>query len=374
VKIPENANRFGFRLLSQLIESEPQKRNFVVSPLSIQLALGMTYAGANGATAIAIAITLGWDGFSREHLLEVESGLQSSLRNPGKDVVLRIANAIWVDDVQLQPKFCQDLKEAFDSEVFSRSFQNAEIVQDINSWVSTQTSGKISALVARPPSPPLLLVDAGYFKAPWRSAFEARATGKQAFYLDDNTPVEVPMMHKTSFFPYLKSGLFEAVRLPYAGDRFSLVLLLPATGSDAKGLLQRLGQQSWSELQRGFQATECNLTAPRFKIDYDTALEKSLQQLGMEEAFDSRVADFRRMLTGTTPLYIRSVVHKTFLRVDEAGSEAAAATAISMGSSARLNRAVVNLTFDRPFVLAIVDENTQAILFLGLLGDPEHAR
>jgi serpin B len=375
VEMPDDANRFGFRLLSQLIESEPQKRNFVVSPLSLQLALAMTYAGAEGPTATAIANALGWNGATRERLLAAQSGLQNSLSDPGKDVELRIANALWVDEsIRLQPEFRRDIKQLFNSEVFSRHFGSPEIVQDINGWVEKQTAGKISELLARPPSPPLLLVDAVYFKAPWWSPFAPHASNAQPFFVKDGPPVEVIMMHKVASFPYLKSDAFEALRLPYAGDRLGLVLFLPGNESSANDLIQRLSERSWSEFQKGFQSAECNLAVPRFKITYDAVLNEPLKRLGMKQPFNPQTADFRRMLADTRPVYIERVFHKTFLRVDEAGSEAAAATSVAIVASVRPALKLINITFDRPFVFAIVDNRTQAILFIGLLGDPNSAK
>jgi serine protease inhibitor len=373
---PGNISRFAFQLLSQLIESEPRTQNFVISPVSVELALAMTYAGADGATATAIAATAGWNGIARERILERESALRNALQQAGQDVALRIANAIWVDDrIELKSQFCQDIKNVFSGEIFSRPFQDPGIVRDINGWVNQQTDGKISELVSKPPSPPLLLADAVYFKAPWRSRFEPRASTSQAFYLEDKTRVDTVMMHQEASFPYLKSDTFEAVRLPYAGDRFGLVLLLPASGLSTKSLVQWLSERPWPELQNGFQITECNVAVPRFKISYETALDQPLKDLGMGQAFDPQAADFRRMLASTTPpLYIGSVVHKTYLRVDEAGSEAAAATGMGLRFSARPMRQGIKIVFDRPFVLAITDTSTQAILFTGILGNPEDAK
>lgn len=376
-EMPRNPGRFGFQLLSRLLEGEPRKQNFVVSPVSVELALAMTYAGADGATATAIADTAGWYGVARERILEAESALRKALlEQAGQDVVLRIADAIWVNDgIELNPQFRQDVESVFASEIFSRPFQDPGIVREINGWVNQHTAGKIPDLVAKPPSPPLLLADAVYFKAPWRSRFEPRASTSQAFYLEDKARVDAVMMRQTAFFPYLKSDIFEGVRLPYAGDRFGLVLLLPAAGLSAGELVQRLSERSWPELQNGFQLTACNVTVPRFKITYEAALDQPLKDLGMGQAFDSRTADFRRMLAGTTPpLYIGSVVHKTYLRVDEAGSEAAAATAVGIRASALPMRTGIEVVFNRPFVLAITDQSTQAVLFIGVLRNPDDAR
>jgi serine protease inhibitor len=375
-EVPGNTGRFGFQLLSRLIQGEPRKKNFVISPVSIELALTMTYAGADGATATAIADTAGWNGIARERILEAESALRNALEQAGQDVVLRIANAIWVDNrVELRSQFCQEIKNVFNSEIFSRPFQDPGIVRDINAWVNQQTAGKISELIAKPPPPPLLLADAVYFKAPWRSRFEPHASTSQAFYLEDKTRVDAVMMHQAASFPYLKSDAFEAVRLPYAGDRFGLVLLLPASGLSTMNVVQQLSERSWPELQNRFQITACDIAVPRFKITYETALDQPLKDLGMGQAFDARTADFRRMLAGTAlPLYIGSVVHKTYLRVDEAGSEAAAATAVGMRTSALPMRTGIKIVFDRPFVLAITDQSTQAILFTGILGNPEDAK
>ncbi|MBW0001604.1 MAG: serpin family protein [Verrucomicrobia bacterium] len=370
-----NTSRFGFQLLARLVRNEPRKQNFVISPVSIDLALKMTYAGAEGTTATAIADTTGWSGIARERILEAGAALRNALKDAGTDVELRIANAIWVDaQVELKDQFSREIKNIFSGEIFSRRFQDPDIVRDINTWVSRQTAGKISELASKPPPPPLLLVDAVYFKAPWRSRFEPRASAGQAFYLEDKTRVDAVMMHQTASFPYLKSDAFEAVRLPYIGDRFGLVLLLPAVGLSTRDLVAQLSERSWSELQSRFQLTRCDVAVPKFKITYETALDQPLKDLGMDQAFDRRTADFRRMLAGTTfPLYIGSVLHKTYLRVDEAGSEAAAATAVGMRASALPLPTGIKVVFDRPFVLAITDQRTQTILFTGILGNPENA-
>lgn len=372
----KNTSRFGFQLLARLIRNEPRKQNFVISPVSVDLALKMTYAGAEGATATAIADTTGWNGIDRERILEAGAALRDALQDAGPDVELRIANAIWVDDqVELSNRFSQEIKNIFNGEIFSRRFQDPGIVQDINTWVSRQTAGKISELAAKPPPPPLLLADAVYFKAPWRSRFEPSASAGHAFYLEDKTQVDAVMMHQTASFPYLKSDTFEAVRLPYRGDRFGLVLLLPAGGLSTRDLVEQLAERSWPELQGRFQLTRCDVAVPRFKITYETALDQPLKDLGMNRAFDPRTADFRRMLTGTTlPLYIGSVLHKSYLRVDEAGSEAAAATAVGVRASALPLPTGIKIVFDRPFVLAITDQQTRTILFTGILGNPENAK
>lgn len=375
-EMPADSSRFGFRLLARLIEAEPHQRNLLISPVSVQLALAMTYAGADGATATAIADTMGWNALPRERILEVASAVQKALQEAGQNVLLRIANAIWVDEgVELRPQFRQEIKTIFTSEIFSRPFLDSGTVREINEWVNQQTGGRIPQLVSEPPPPPLLLADAVYFKAPWRDRFEPASSMNQAFYLEDKTRIDAVMMHQAAAFPYLKSDAFEAVRLPYAGDRFGLVLLLPSPDLSAGDLVRRLGERSWPELQNALQPAECDVAVPKFKITYDAALDQPLKDLGMSRAFDSRTADFRRMLAETaSSLYIRSVVHKTYLRIDETGSEAAAATSIGIRSTALRMRRGIKVVFDRPFVLVITDESTQAILFIGILRNPADAK
>jgi len=372
----DGANRFGLQLLSQLVLEQPRERNFVVPPVSIQLALSMAYAGAEGATADAMANTLVWGGTSREQLLGLQSALQASLKSPGSDIVLRIANAVWVDEpAKLQPAYSHAVEQQFGSEIFSRPFHGSGITGEINRWVDQQTLGKITQILTEPPRPPLCLVDAVYFKAPWKSPFEPRANTRQPFHLADGRQVDVAMMHNKALLAHLKTDAFEAVRLRYAGDRFGLVLLLPQSGSTVGTLVERLADKPWSEVEGGFQEARCNLTVPKFKVDYGAELQTPLRQMGMAIAFDPAAADFRRMLEDKSPLYIENVIHKTFLRVDEAGSEAAAATAVLMTRAAMIpEQNVVDLTFDRPFVFAIVDQSSHTILFVGILGDPEGAK
>ena len=139
----DGPNKLGFQLLLRLIQEESQTPNFVISPLSIELALGMVYAGATGSTASAIAETLGWSGTSREQIIRIEAELQDSLKATGQDVVLHIANAIWIDEgTKLQPEFSQVIEHGFGGEIFSRSFSKAGISDEINRWVAQRTEGK----------------------------------------------------------------------------------------------------------------------------------------------------------------------------------------------------------------------------------------
>jgi serine protease inhibitor len=139
----DGANRFGLQPLSQLVQEQPRERNFVVSPVSVQLVLSMAYAGTEEATAEAMVSTLGWGGTSRQQLLELQSALQTSLKSPGSDIVLRIANAVWVDEAaKLQPAYSHAVEQQFGSEVFSRPFHGSGITGEISHWVDQQTLGR----------------------------------------------------------------------------------------------------------------------------------------------------------------------------------------------------------------------------------------
>jgi serpin B len=185
-----------------------------------------------------------------------------------------------------------------------------------------------------------------YFKAPWKSAFEPHANTHRPFYLQEGRQVDVLMMHNEAFLAHVKTDAFEAVRLPYVGNRFGLILFLPRGGSTVEALVKRLADKPWSEVDEGFQEARCNLTIPKFRVDYEAELKTPLKQMGMAAAFDPATADFRRMLEDESRLYIENVIHKTFLRVDEAGSEAAAVTGVrdgACGPDARAERGKPNL-------------------------------
>jgi len=365
---PDRLNTFGFSLVQRLETSG--QRNLLISPASIEIALGMAYAGATGETAEAMSRVLGIDRSSREAALKEFAGLRATLESPGQGVTLKVANAAWIDDsVRLNHTFSADLAETFKTKLAVVRFDDPTTISRINDWVSDATEGKISRLLENPPSPPMFLANAVYFHAPWNSPFPKGRTQEQPFYPADGSKLTVEMMQQKGSFAYAKGPGYAVVALPYVDNRFAMYCFLPDQGLDA--VIELLKKSSWSDFARTLRPTEGSVALPRFKFEYGATLNQSLSELGMGIAFDSRRAEFNRMIDGPSRLYIGGVLHKTFVEVDEEGTTAAAVTSIQMKSLAMMRpREEFNLVFNRPFVAAIADGTSGAILFLGIIGAP----
>ncbi|MBV9642913.1 MAG: serpin family protein [Verrucomicrobia bacterium] len=366
---PDRLNTFGFNLLQKLETRE--HRNLLISPASIEIALGMAYAGASGKTAEAMSRALGFDHSSRAAALKELAGLGASLENPGPGVTLKVANAAWIDDsVHLNQRFSADITETFKTKLESIRFNDPGTILRINDWVSSATEGKINRLLQDPPSPPIFLANAVYFHASWKSAFPKQSTKEQPFYPHDGSNLKVKMMRQRSRFRYAKGQEYAVVTLPYVDDGFAMYCFLPDKGVDP--LVEELKKSSWSDLSRTLRPTEGSVALPKFKFEYGAALKKGLTELGLGIAFDAHHAEFTRMVDGPPSLYISDVLHKTFLEVDEEGSTAAAVTGIQMKATAIMRpNEEFDLVFDRPFVVAIADEKSGTILFLGIIEEPK---
>jgi serine protease inhibitor len=365
---PDRSDAFGLSLIQNLESSG--KRNILISPASIEIALGMVYAGASGETADAMSRILGIDRSSREAALNDLAGLRAMLEQPGPGVTLKVANAAWIDDsIDLNKKFSTDLAVIFKTKLQTVSFKDSTTISRINDWVSNATEGKISKLLEYPPSPPMFLANAVYFHARWQTPFRKESTQEQPFYPDGGSTLKVPMMQQRGLFRYAKGADFAVVALPYVDNRFAMYCFLPDKGVDA--LVAELKNSSWSDLSRTLHPTEGSLALPKFKMEYGEELKQALSSLGLGIAFDPERAQFSRMIEGPHGLYIGGVLHKTFLEVDEEGSTAAAVTGIQMMPSAVMRpKEDFNLVFNRPFLTAIVDEKSGTILFLGIIGQP----
>ena len=367
-KFPDRMDTFGFSLVQQL-ESSGQ-RNLLISPASIEIALGMVYAGATGETAEAMSRVLGIDNSSRKVALKELADLCQTLENPGKGVTLKVANAAWIDDsIRLNRNFSADLADTFQTKLATVHFDDPSVISRINRWASDATEGKIARLLENPPVPPMFLANAVYFHAAWSSPFSKQSTQEQRFYLSEGSSKMVQMMRQKGTFRYTRSQGYSVVALPYADHRFAMYCFLPEKGVDT--VLEELKKSSWSDLSSKLRPAAGSVALPRFKFEYGASLNQPLSKLGMGIAFDGQRAQFEQMVDGPLRLYIGGVLHKTFVEADEEGTTAAAVTGIQMKATAMMRpKDEFNLVFDRPFITTIVDETNGAILFLGIVGEP----
>ena len=367
---------FAFDLYQELRETDG---NLFYSPYSISLALAMTYAGARGETEQQMADALRFI-LPQNRLHPTFNGLDIELASRGEGAEdkdgegfrLNIVNAIWGQkDYEFLSEFLDLLAENYGAGLRILDFISApeESRVTINNWVSDQTEGRIEDLIPKGlinTLTRLVLTNAIYFNAAWQYPFEEDATYGAPFHLLDGNEVTVPMMRQTESFGYAEGDGYQAIELPYDGSELSMVILLPEAGKFEvfEGLLN---VQLVEEIVGKIENRQVALMMPKFEFESDFSLKEILAALGMPVAF-SGGADFSGM-TGNLDLFIADVVHKAFVSVDEAGTEAAAASAVIMELRAAPEEPV-KVTVDRPFVFLIRDIETGTILFVGRVVSP----
>ena len=362
--------KFGFKLFNQLIGEKEQ--NLFISPASISFALGMTYNGAAGATQQAMAQTMEIQGLSLETVNRGNGRLRQDLSAPDPKVKLHLANSLWLNQGQaFKPEFLKNNEQFYAAALKVLNFGDPGAPAAINSWVAKATENKITRIVDKI-EPPLILINAIYFKGTWNRPFEKALTKERPFNLLNGKQKQVPMMSQSGSYMYYQGKNFQAVNLPYGEKtRFGMKIFLPEKNSSLKEFFRELNADNWRQWLAALQPTPGTIILPRFKLEYDTSLKAPLKALGMAPAFDKQQADFSN-LCPPPRVYIDDVIHKTFVEVNEEGTEAAAVTAVKMVGMMAPRRAEKTFTMvvDRPFFVAIDDRETGALLFLGAILDP----
>jgi len=366
---------FAFDLRQALREGDG---NLFYSPYSISLALAMTYAGARDETEKQMANTLHFT-LPQDRLHPAFNSLDLELAQRGQGARgkdeggfrLNIVNAIWGQkDYHFLATFLDLLAESYGAGLRILNFANEpeESRVTINEWVSDQTEGRIKDLLplgSIDSLTRLVLTNAIYFNAAWQYPFNEDATRDGLFHLLDGGEVTVPMMSQKKSLGYAEGDGYQAVELPYDGRELSMVILLPQAG-EFETFEKSLDSQRVDAIIKNMESSQVALTMPRFEFESSFSLREPLTAMGMPDAFTN--ADFSGM-TGNRDLFISDVVHKAFVSVDEAGTEAAAATAVIMPTAAPPG-VTVEVTVDRPFIFLIRDIETGAILFVGRVVDP----
>lgn len=366
----EAGTRFGFDLYRE-IAKDASGRNVFISPTSVALALSMAANGAAGATRDAMLGGLRLTGLPVDDVNRSAAALLHGLQEADAKVRLRIANSIWGRKGVVFGKAFLDLNRTFfGAEVSDLDFSDPSSPGVINAWVKEKTEGRIPAMVDRiDPQAVLFILNAIYFKGTWTKEFDKKDTRERLFHLPGGPTANVPMMSRHGKFLHLETKGFEAVRLPYGEGRFAMYLFLPASEGGLDALHRALAIDAWKEWMVEFREAEGSVTLPRFKMEYETALKAPLSSMGMAAAFDPQRADFTPM-TGSKEAFLHEVKHKTFVEVNEEGTEAAAATSVEIRVTSALISRPFNLVFDRPFFCAIRDDRTGAVIFLGSINDP----
>jgi serpin B len=363
------------------LSGEAPSDNLFFSPFSISAALGMTAAGADGETETQMADVLDLTlPESRVHpafsflLAQLSPDTRASLCAEDQEpLTLEIANALWVEETfPLLADYVRLVEEEYGAEARNVDFVGDPDAQRIviNDWVSGRTRGRILDLLAPgviSGMTRVVLTNAIYFKGAWQEQFQECATRDEGFTRMDGTVIEVPMMHQTESFAFARGHRCSAISLPYSDGLSSMLILLPDGDIGVFG--ESLDLETLDSIRGSLTRTRIALTMPSFEFSSSFNLNEKLQAMGMTDAFDASLADFSGF-TGARDLFLSAVIHKAFVKVDETGTEAAAATAVVMAMTAMPSSDPLELVLDRPFLFMVLDDLTGSILFMGRVADP----
>jgi serpin B len=385
---------FAFDLLKQLASQQPDG-NLFISPYSVSTVLQMIVDGAAGGTKQEMESVLYLNEMVGDNAIGgtkrgIESvpylngmaardaackSLSQSIFSGQSDVTLNLANSFWYQqDIEVKPEFMTGCTNYFQTKTEALDFRRPQSARTINDWAEISTQGRITDIVQWPirPLTRVILANAIYFKGHWLREFEKGATQSRTFTLSDNTRKQVPMMQQHGHFDYFQAPGFQAVRLPYAGGRLEMFLLLPVIGFDIKKLLADFDGNFWQEkILPRFRDREGMVVLPRFTLNYNVVLNQPLEALGMKLAF-SADADFSAM--SAEKLYLSEVKQKSFVEVNEEGTEAATVTTATFHTQAMIRpESPFEMILNHPFFFVIGDKMTRSILFMGIVSNPDMA-
>lgn len=365
--------------------SQKNHENLIYSPYSAALAFSMAYAGAKAQTEAQMAQYLHFLPQATQHA-ELHA-LDCYLNNLAKSVPLlngdnkdantpfqlQIANSAWGQtNFPFKSSYTDTVERNYSAALEAVDFTGNpdQAIAEINQWVAKQTAGKIEQLLTKSEVTPLTrlaLVNATYFKASWLNPFPEAQTQPAPFHLLAGATVNVPLMHSSGMrTPYLKGSNYQAVRLPYVGDRVEMLIIVPDENKFAE-VEQQVSLDMLADINTRAELRDVDLAMPKFDFETKSDLVETLQALGMQVPFDPTQADFSGMLESGKGLYISAAIQQATIAIDEKGTEAAAATGVLMANSA-LERA--ELTVDRPFIYVIRENKTNLILFMGRVLNP----
>lgn len=370
-KLIKSGNEFGLELF-QKVSAASKEENLMISPLSVSVALAMAYNGADGETKTEMEQTLKLAGLTTEQINSSYKYLISALKSLDDSVTLEIANAIFYrQGFPFKNQFIETNQEVYDAEVTGLDFSLPTSVDMINQWVSDKTREKIPLIIDQlNPDDVMVLLNAVYFNGIWQVKFDKDGTHDLPFYKTSGM-VEIPTMEKEDKVDYVKNNLFAAVRIPYGTGQYNMVVFLPNEGKNSQDVIDSFTATSWNNWMDDFELTDhVVIKIPRFKYSFEIGLNEILASVGMPKAFSPSQADFSKI--SDEKLYISSVKHKSFIDVNENGTEAAAVTAITISFTSTEPAEPPKTIFivNKPFVYAITEKDTEAILFIGEVTNP----
>ena len=361
-KLITSSNAFAFDLL-KAVNSADRAGNVFISPLSASMALGMTMNGAAGSTYDAMHSTLRFGDLARTDVNASYKSLIALLRELDNTTKFAIANSIWYDQSwPFRQEFLAESQSYFDAEVKGLDLSKPSSVDVINEWVNQATSKKIPKIIdSFDGDEVMFLINAIYFKGIWEKQFDKSKTTSAPFHALDGTSSTVPLMSQMEQFRHTFGTDYQAIDLPYGNSAFTMMVVLPNQGVDINSFTESLTEEKWRAIDAAMSRGETGIALPKFKLEWKKNLNDQLKELGMAVAYNDLTADFSRMSASDIPLVITDVIQKTFVDVDEEGTEAAAATSVGVGPTS----APAFIRVDRPFIFAIRERLSGTILFIG---------
>jgi serine protease inhibitor len=366
------SNSFAFDILRETVRQQPAD-NVFLSPLSASFALGMTMNGARGTTQDGMRGVLGFGNMELAAVNEAYRALIDLLVRLDRGVDIRIANSIWaLQGFPFHEDFYGTARRYFDAEVSTLDFARHDAAATINRWVAQKTGNRIEEIVEAPIPPDVVmyLINAVYFKGDWRVRFQRSLTADAPFRRADGSQATVRMMmHPQTelLHHYDAAAAVDVVELLYGRGAFAMTIVLPAAGVSVDDVIAGLDSEQWRGWLVALQERQLQFAMPRFRLEYETVMNEPLVTLGMGVAFGRAPGtDFRGLSPLGLELFISNVKQKTFVEVNEEGTEAAAATAVEISRTS----GPPSVTVDRPFLLAIRERFSGTILFIGKVGDP----
>lgn len=359
-------NAFGLDLFQRMNADET--KNFTISPLSFSLALAMTYNGTKTTTQTAMEEAMHLRGLTPHKINQSYRYLMDALLEADNKVTLTTVQSIWYrNDMEVFEPFKQVNKTYYDAEVNPLDFTSSTALETINNWIANQTQDKIIDMIKEiEPTHVMFLINAIYFNGIWKTKFEKENTKNQNFIEEDGTTIQVMTMEKTDKVNYQSNELFTSVELPYGHGNFNMEIFLPNDAKTCNDLVAEMTPENWETWMNDYEAKDSLLIRlPKFKTEFNTKLNDYLANMGMDEAFHPG-ADFSGITN--TDIWIDYVQHNTYIDVNEEGTEAAAATVVALEWRSVSPSFIVN----KPFVYAITEKGTGAILFLGKIMEPKY--
>ncbi len=368
IEMVSSDNQFGIEFFKEIIAIEPDK-NLMISPLSLSQALLMTYNGAAGDTKSAFEETLFLNNLTAEEINQAQKDLVESLLEVDPGITISIANSIWCKEgLSVKPEFITVNQNYYDAEVREELFDQ-NTIDLINSWVNNKTNGKIDEIIdSIDPLTVMFLINAVYFKGNWKFEFSEENTVDNDFYLSNGNTIETPFMNQEVTANVMYHDIFQMLELPYGRGNYSMLILLPGDGKSIHDIIEELDTENYDEWLLNLQERNVEVSIPKFKFKYEKKLNDLLKPMGLSVAFDPDNADFSN-ISEALELYISKVKHKTFIEVNEKGTEAAAVTIVGINTTSA-DPTYPKFIVNKPFLFVIREKYTNSILFMGKVEDP----